>query len=208
MRSSSARSLEHCLNMKMVVGWPRSTSLRTSHPFESATYLYALSQLLLPISYGTLNFKCFLIAYASYTRATPLARLFKWKTHRSPMFSARRSKQRPAPGVILSKPKRTHLSLLHHRPAGYAAERSIFRGLGSSGDFFDPETTIEFVRSLFSEVGPNEFRFDANAQGKHLDAVAIFKKTTNARNAIRTLHDQAQGFMNDGKLTVHLVQRC
>ncbi|KAF2814124.1 uncharacterized protein BDZ99DRAFT_554405 [Mytilinidion resinicola] len=78
--------------------------------------------------------------------------------------------------------------------------------LGKCGEFFSTETTAVFVESLFANIGPNEFHWDpSQSHGKRFKVVARFEEEADARESVRTLHDQSQGFLNTGKLTVQLV---
>jgi IBR domain, a half RING-finger domain len=72
------------------------------------------------------------------------------------------------------------------------------------GNTSEPDITI-LVESLFTNVGPVKFEMNTQWQGKRFKAVARFEEEADAREAVRSLDNKRQDFLNEGKLTVQLV---
>ena len=69
----------------------------------------------------------------------------------------------------------------------------------------DLATIAVFVESLLSKIGSVKFSMLPETQGKRTKAVALFKEEVDARDAVQSLHDKPQDFLNGGKLTVNQI---
>jgi IBR domain, a half RING-finger domain len=77
--------------------------------------------------------------------------------------------------------------------------------LAGLGSCYDPMTTSGFIKSLLTNIGPVEFEMNSHSHAKRVKAVARFEEEFDAREAVRSLGDRRQDFLNKGKLTVQLV---
>ena len=90
--------------------------------------------------------------------------------------------------------------------AGYDRPRHIeLSESGSSNKFCDLNTTSAVVKTLLTSLGSAEFETIPSLQGKRFKAIARFDEEADAREAVHTLHNKHQDFLNGGKLTVQLV---
>ncbi|KAK4924043.1 hypothetical protein LTR49_008783 [Elasticomyces elasticus] len=56
------------------------------------------------------------------------------------------------------------------------------------------------VESLLTQFGPVDFTLDSRDHGKRVKAIALFVDENDARQAVKALHNQQQGFLGKGKL--------
>lgn len=68
-----------------------------------------------------------------------------------------------------------------------------------------PEDEPRKIESLLGKIGPVQFVMNAESQGKRFKATALFEEEGDAREAVKALHGEPQRFLDDGKLTVTLV---
>ena len=77
--------------------------------------------------------------------------------------------------------------------------------LGKASNVYDVETAPALIESLLTQIGRVDFKMRDERQGKRFKAVAVFAEEIEAREAVKSLHDQPQSFLNHEKLTLQLM---
>ncbi|TKA74356.1 hypothetical protein B0A55_05522 [Friedmanniomyces simplex] len=77
--------------------------------------------------------------------------------------------------------------------------------LAPAAEPYVAETVSSLVESVLSRIGPVDLKLDPRDHEKRFKAIALFADDADARESVKTLRDQRQGFLQQGKLYLQLM---
>ena len=151
------------------------------------------------------------------SRDQHIARRVREKFNSSRYLIGGRQPSASAPEVSGSTRSTTTWTVLLHNVPSDANKMEIERSIWSKADKprhielspvaepYDVESAPTLVHSSLTRIGPVEFKLDLRDHDKRFKVVAQFADKSDAREAKKTLHDQRQDFLKQGKLLLQLM---